>query len=411
MPQEIHQHTLPNGLTLLAEHMEHVRSATLNFLVPAGCVNDPPDKLGVASVLSELIVRGAGERDNRALTLALDSLGVDRGESVLAIHTQFSAGTLARNLPQALEIYADILRRPHFPDEEMEPVQALALQDLQGLEDEPRHKVMIELARHHYPPPFGQDRRGTVECIKKLTIDDVRKHYRRLFRPRGTLLTVAGNLDWPKLRDQVERLFGDWQGGEEPTLKLGAPPPKRKHLAKETAQTQIALAYDSVPIQHPDFYAARAAVDVLSGGMSSRLFTEVREKEALCYAVSASYRTFKERGSVFCYAGTTNERAQRTLDVIVRELKKLQDGIETDEVQRVQAAIKSALIMQQESTAARAAAMALDWYYLGRIRSLEEIQTAINNLTPATIVEHVRRCPPRDFTVVTLGPKALDAPA
>jgi predicted Zn-dependent peptidase len=411
LPQEIHQHTLPNGLTLLAEHMEHVRSATLNFLVPAGCVNDPPTKLGVASVLSELIVRGAGKRDNRALTLALDSLGVDRGESVLAIHTQFSAGTLARNLPQTLEIYADILRRPHFPAEEMEAVQALALQDLQGLEDEPRHKVMIELARHHYPNPLGQDRRGTVECIKNLTIDDVRGQYRRLFRPRGTLLTVAGNLDWPKLRDQVERLFGDWQGGEEPMLTLGPRPPKRKHVAKETAQTQIALAYDSVPIQHPDFYAARAAVDVLSGGMSSRLFTEVREKEALCYAVSASYRAFKDRASIFCYAGTTNERAQRTLDVILRELKKLKDGIEPGEVARVQAAIKSALIMQQESTSARAGAMALDWYYLGRVRGFEEIQTAINSLTPEGIVDHVRRFPAQDFTAVTLGPKPLEIPA
>src|SRR5882724_4851740 len=121
--------------------MTHVRSAALNFLVPAGCVYDPPDQRGMASVLSDLITRGAGERDSRELTLALDNLGLDRDESVGTLHHRFWGATLARNLPTALEIYADILQRPHLPEDELEPVQALALQDLQGLEDEPRQKV------------------------------------------------------------------------------------------------------------------------------------------------------------------------------------------------------------------------------------------------------------------------------
>src|SRR5579864_7732890 len=121
--QAVFHHTFPNGLTLLAERMEHVRSAALNFLVPAGCVYDPPAQPGTASLLSEMITRGAGERDSRELTLALDGLGLDRDESVGAMHMRFWGATLARNLPAALEIYADILRRPHLPIEEMEAVQ------------------------------------------------------------------------------------------------------------------------------------------------------------------------------------------------------------------------------------------------------------------------------------------------
>src|SRR5262245_47288155 len=159
--------------------MEHVRSATLNFLVPAGCVNDPPQHLGIASVLSELIVRGAGQRDSRQLARALDNLGVHRDGSVCGIHVHFWGGTLARNLPAVLDIYADILRRPHFPEDELEPVQALALQDIQGLEDEPRLKLMIELRKHHFPPPLSHDLRGTVEGINSISIDAVPKHYRR----------------------------------------------------------------------------------------------------------------------------------------------------------------------------------------------------------------------------------------
>lgn len=407
MPQDVYQHTFANGLTLLAERMEHVRSAALNFLVPAGCAYDPPAHLGISSVLSDLITRGAGNRDSRALSLALDSLGLDRDESVGSLHMRFWGATLSRNLSAALEIYADILRRPHLPEEEMDAVKALALQDLQGLEDEPRQKLLVELRRRHYPPPLGQDRRGTEEGIESLNATVIREHYRRLFRPRGTILSVAGNIEWEPLRDQVGRLFGDWQGGDEPTLQLGKAPGKREHLAKDTTQTQIGIAYASVPIGHPDYYAAMGAVNVLSGGMSARLFTEVREKRGLCYAVWASYQTYKDRASVICYAGTTNERAQETLDVTLAEIKRLQAGIEPEEVERVQAGLKSSLIMQEESTSARAGTLASDWYYLGRVRTFDEIQAAINSLTSEGIVAHLRRTPPRDFTIVTLGPKTL----
>jgi predicted Zn-dependent peptidase len=409
--QEVYQHTFANGLTLLAERMEHVRSAALNFLVPAGCVYDPPRQLGIASVLADIMTRGAGERDSRELTLALDNLGIDRSESVGSMHSRFYGVTLARNLPAALEIYADILRRPHLPDDEVDAVKALALQDLRSLEDEPRSKVLVELRKHYYPAPLSNDHRGTAATLEKLNGDAVRRHHKRLFRPRGTILSVAGNVEWDALRKQVERLFGDWDGSAGEELTYGPAPEKRSHVRKELEQTQIGVAFASVPIGHPDYYAAMGAVNVLSGGMSSRLFTEIREKEGLCYSVWASYQTLKDRASVVCYAGSRNERAQRTLDLILRELKRLTEGVESEEVERVRAGLKSSLIMQQESTAARALSLASDWYYLARVRGFDEIQSAIDGLTPERIVEHLRRCPPGDYSIVTLGPEPLSIPA
>jgi predicted Zn-dependent peptidase len=408
--QDVYHHTYANGLTLLAERMEHVRSAALNFLVPAGCVYDPPKQLGVASVLSDMITRGAGERDSRELSLALDSLGLDRDETVGSMHMRFWGATLSRNLPAALEIYADILRKPHLPEDELPAVKALSIQDILGLEDEPRQKVLIELRKLHYPPPLGNDRRGTPETIEALHGKDVRAHYKKLFQPKDTILSVAGNVEWAPLKDLVGQLFGDWQGSGAPPLDIGKSKPQTAHMEKETTQTQIGIAYPSVPIGHADYYSALGAVNVLSGGMSARLFTEVREKRGLCYAVWASYQTFKDRASVICYAGTTNERAQETFDVTLGELKRLQEGIEQEEVERVQAGLKSSLIMQEESTSARAGSLASDWYYLGRVRTFDEIQSAINGLTPRGIADHVRRVPPRDFSIVTLGPKALQLP-
>ncbi len=409
MQADIYQHTFANGLTLLAERMEHVRSTAFNFLVPAGFVFDPPDQLGMGTVLADLLTRGAGPRDSRQLTFDLDNLGLDRGEGVGLMHMHLWGATVARNLSAALDIYADILRRPHLPDDELQAVQALAYQDLRGLEDEPRSKVSVVLRKHLYPKPLSNDRRGTAEGIANISSHAVRRHHQKWFQPDGAILSVAGNIEWKPLRDQVERLFGDWKGTADRSLSLGPQPPRRAHIAKDLEQTQITVAYPSVPIGHPDYYAALGAVYVLSspGGMSSRLFTEVREKRGLCYSVSAGHDMLKDRANVVAYAGTTNDRAQETLDVLLSELHRLKDGIEVEEVERIQAGIKSGLIMQQESTRARASFLASDWYYLSRVRSYQEIQSAIDGLSPEVILDHVRRYPPRDFVLVTLGPKAL----
>jgi predicted Zn-dependent peptidase len=408
VPQDVHHHIYSNGLTLLGERMDHVRSAAVNILVPAGAIYDPPKREGIGTLLAELIIRGAGERDSRVLTLALDNLGLDRSESVGGLHLRFSGATLATNLPQVLELYADIVCRPHLPAGELEAVQALAMQDLAGLEDDPRQKVLLELRKRHYPAPLSNDRRGTAEGVQATAHADIQAHFRKHFHARGSIISVAGNIEWKPLVDQVGRLFGDWPAGDDREPPCGPSRAAIDHIPKETTQTQIGIAYPSVPFGDADYYAALGAVNVLSGGMSSRLFTEVREKEGLCYAVWATYQTYKDRGSVLAYAGTTSPRAQETLDVTLRELRRLVQGIEDDEVERVRAGLKSSLIMQEESTSSRASSIASDWYYLGRVRSFDEIQSAIDGLTPKSIIEHLHRCPPQDFAIVTLGEKALD---
>jgi predicted Zn-dependent peptidase len=390
--------------------MDHVRSAAVNFLVPAGCVYDPPEEIGLVSILSDMITRGAGDHDKRALTLAMDSLGLDHSESVGQLHLRFWGSTLDRNIPPALEIFADILRRPHFPEEELDAVKALSLQDLQALEDEPRGKVMVELRRRFWPMPLGQDRRGTEESIGRITAESIRAFHERQFGPKGTILSVAGNMEWAPLKEQVEKLFGDWAGNDIHPPPLIPPTNGNAHLDKDTTQTQIVIAYPSVTFGDPEYYAALGAVQVLSGGMGARLFTEVREKRGLCYAVSANYQTFKQAAGVLCYAGTTTERAQETLDVTITELKRLADGVTDEEVQRVRAGLKSSVIMQEESTSSRAGALASDWYYLGRVRSTAEIQQAIDALSPQSILEHVKKHPPENFTIVTLGKNALRLP-
>lgn len=401
-------HSFANGLTLLVESMPDVRSAAFSLLTPAGSALDAPEARGSSAVLTDWMMRGAGDLDSRALTTALDNLGLSRSEGAATNHISFGAAALAENLIPALTLYADMLRRPHLPDDEFEPSRVGVEQSLRGLEDEPRQKVMQELKARTFPTPWGLSNEGSLDTIVTLQAAAVREHYRRAVRPNGTILAVAGYVEPAQLIDCVGKLFGDWSPLPDPVIPTGPVGAKLEHIPHESTQTQIGVAYDSVPYSHPDYYAAWAAVNVLSGGMSARLFTEVREKRGLCYSVYATTTTLKDQARVLAYAGTTTERAQETLDVLLGELIRLKDGIAEDELTRCRARAKSSLIMQQESSSSRASSMARDWFHLGRVVTLDEVRDRIERLTVPGILEHIHRYPARDFTVVTMGTSPLE---
>jgi predicted Zn-dependent peptidase len=390
--QQIHTSTLPNGLTLIIEPMAEVQSAAFSLMIPAGSNYDPPDCSGAGAVLSDWIMRGAGKYDSRELTNALDNLGLQRNEGSGNSHLSFAGATLAANLPGALRIYADIVQRPHLPLDQFEAAQSGIEQSLRVIEDEPRQKVMIELRRRCYEAPWGTPSEGTLEGVANLTAAIVRGQFERCAGPRDSILGIAGKVDVRTTQDLVAELFGSWPARKPTAWITGPRGPKRDHIAHESTQTQIGIAYASVPYNDPEYYEAWAAVSVLSGGMSSRLFTEVREKRGLCYA------------------GTTVERAQETLDVTLRELVRLGEGIDENELLRCQARAKSSLIMQQESSASRAAAIARDWYHLGRVTTLDEVRQKIEGLSVASLLAHIRKHPAKDFTILTLGPKPLEVP-
>src|SRR5262249_17671278 len=238
---------------------------------------------------------------------------------------------------------------------------------------------------------------GEAPDLEATSIEDVQKFHGRLFRPNGAIFGVAGRIDWPALVDQIGALFAEWKPQDAQIVETPPPATSYEHLHHESNQTQVGIAYSSVPYRHPDYFQAWGAVGVLSGGMSSRLFTEVREKRGLCYSVYASYHTLRELGSVLCYAGTTAERAQETLDVTLGELNRLAKGVEPNELARLKARVKSSLVMQQESSSARSSAIARDWYHLGRVRTLEEIGRLVDELSCESINNYIAAHPPRDF--------------
>ncbi len=411
MPQEFFIKELPNGMTLLGQRMEHVSSTAMSMLVPCGAAHDPAGQEGAASVLCEWCFRGAGPRDSRQLNDALDFLGCQHSENVLSEQLQFSAAQLGRNLPDVVAIYADILRRPRLDDDTFEPCRDLALQDLEALEDEPARKCNIILRDKFYPSPLGRSVYGEPASLEALAAPAVRDHARGRLTPQGAILAVAGAIDWPAFCALAQRHFGDWSGPAPAAIDTAPAVGGVTFVHKETSQTHLALAHEAVPADHPSYYAARLAESVLSGGMSSRLFTEVRDKRGLAYHVSSRYHSLKHLAGMFTYAGAGPQQAQETLEVTVRELQRLSEGIGEDELERSRVQLKAGLIMQGESTPARAGALVGDWYHLGRLRSLEELSAAIENTGVNDILDYLRQYPPRRFTMLVVGPSPLDAKA
>jgi predicted Zn-dependent peptidase len=405
--QSIHTHQFDNGLMLIVEPMKDVQSASFSFLVPAGSVYDGDGKNGSAGMLADWISRGAGELDSRNLSASLDNMGLQRNENAGTQHITFAGATVADRLVDCLKVYSDILRRPHLPEDQFESVQMGAEQALRAVEDEPQQKALVELRRHSFQKPWSLPSDGTLEDLPNISMQSVKEHYDRCFRPNGAILGVAGNVDVDDIIRAMAEVYGDWEPKPEVEITPGDFGLKRIAIEHESSQTHIGLSYASVPYSDPDYYSAWAAVGVLSGGSSSRLFTEVREKRGLCYSVSASLNSMKHEGRVVCYAGTQNERAQETLDVTLDEITKLGDGITESELDRCKARAKSSLIMQQESTYARSGSIARDWFYLGHVTTLQEVRDKIDALTPETVLDYVHRKPAEDFTVLTIGPQEL----
>jgi predicted Zn-dependent peptidase len=212
------------------------------------------------------------------------------------------------------------------------------------------------------------------------------------------------------VKDLVQESLGDWEAGDPIKIQQTPPPGNYRHEPQPSEQTHIGIAYPSLPETHQDYYTLRLAMEVLSGGMSGRLFTEIREKRGLVYNVWAGYSSLKGLGAITGYAGTSNDRAQSTLDTFIAELYRLQEGVTADELSRAKTGLKASTIMSGESTGARAGTIAHDYFMRGRIRTLDEIKAAIDGVSLDQVNAFLKSSPPGPFTVVIVGPRELKVP-
>ncbi|MDO4558866.1 MAG: pitrilysin family protein, partial [Planctomycetia bacterium] len=407
----IHTQTFSNGFTLLAEPMDWLESVAYQLAIPAGTSLEPVDRAGLAGFTCEMVLRGAGDRSSRQVIDDFDRFGIHRDETVGAAFTQYSGSTLAEYLDEALSLIADLARRAHLPAEELEWSRTSGLQELRAIEDEPSDRVAVELRRRAFSIPWNRIPQGSVAGCTAIRLEDVRRFYERYYRPNGAILAVAGRFQWESLLEQVVGRFGDWKPLPEP--QIGTIPQKWEGVRmtlQSAAQTQIGCAWRSVPANHPDYLLAWGLTNVLSGSMSSRLSTTMRERNGLCYSVCAAQTGTLREGFVFSQLGTSPDQERTALSLFRKVLDQLGTDTESstgsaeviggpvreDEVTRLKIRAKASLLMQRESSAAHAASLVSDWYHFGRVRTSEEILELVESLTADRLNEYVPRYVPTE---------------
>ena len=238
---KVYVHKYANGMTLVVEPMADVSSAAFAFLVPAGVGYDPQGRTGAATVLHDLLFRGAGALDNRALNEALDGLGMHRQGSVSDEHAGFAGALISDNLLRALEIHADVLQRPALEADQFELCRQLALQGLDSLDDDPRHKISLSAQEHFLPAPYGRPGCGKRDDLTALTHAEVKGVFGERFSPAGTILAAAGRVDFEQIKAAVEDGFGGWQGKAEVLGREGKCQTGMFHGANKGAQVHVGV--------------------------------------------------------------------------------------------------------------------------------------------------------------------------
>lgn len=407
----IFRHQFDNGLVLVADRMPWLQTAAFSVAMPAGCRFDPAGKAGLANLSCELAFRETESLDSHALVETLDGLGCDYYSNTTVLSTYFGGALPADQLDAALAVYADVVRHPRLAPTWLEEARLACIQEIEAMEDDLAGKAMSRLRQLHYGEPWGRLPEGDLTSVNAIGLDDIRAFASDHYRPEKTIVAVAGKFEFDALRQTVGRLMGDWKGRNGAArngLAHKSGPALERHISVASKQTHIGLAWPALSYEDPRWHLARGAMGVLSDGLSSRLFREVRERRGLCYAVMASLHSAPGRGASFAYCGTTSEAAQESLDVMVAEIRRLREGISADELRRLKTQVRSGLIMQQESCRARVGTLVNDLLLLGRLRPVDELGNLIESISLDEINSFLADEPAGPFELVTLGEHPLE---
>lgn len=399
---------MQNGLMLLGERLE-ASSVSFEFRLPCGSSGDTIP--GQAFALENWLYKGAGAYSARGWAAALDSLGAQRIGGVGLESTRVGATVLPEDVGAALELYADLILRPQLNAADLTPILELARQDLESLEESPADLLFSELRLRSFSSSHRYAAQGNLESLAMLGRalgPNIVRQARKRYTPKGAILSIAGNFDWDEVRVTLERLFGDWQGTSVAQIPAVANPPFSDHLEQESHQTHLALQYRGEHPHSPDWYTFSVLVSMLSGGSSSRLFQEVREKRGLAYNVAASSQRIGQLGVLWVYAGTTFERAAETLAVLRLEVEQISQNIRDQhigqaELERAKMGLLSSLLQSNESPRSRVSALSQDFAVLGRVRPISEIEAALHHVSLEHLQNYLARDPLGQPSQLTLG--------
>lgn len=381
---------LASGLTVVTQNMPHLESVALGVWIKSGSRNETLEEHGIAHLLEHMAFKGTARRSARDIAEQIEDVGGELNAATSTETTSYYARVLKDHVPLAIDILADILTESVFDEDELEREKHVILQEIGAANDTPDDLVFDRFSEVAYRGQvIGRPILGTPETVKGFQPDQIRAYLARNYTTDRMFIVAAGAVDHDTLVKQVEDRFSllptapAAQPVFEPARYLGG----EVRETRDLMDTQLLLGFEGKAYHARDFYCSQILANILGGGMSSRLFQEVREHRGLCYSVYAFHWGFSDTGIFGIHAATGGEDLPELVPVILQELRKSSETIHQQEIDRARAQIRAQLLMGQESPAARAGQIARQMILYGRIIPNQEMMERLAGITTQRLTD------------------------
>ena len=407
--RDIQRHVLPNGLVVVTETMNHVRSVSIGVWIRNGSRREACEQNGLAHFMEHMVFKGTERRSAEAIAREMDSVGGMLDAFTSKEQICFNAKVLDQNLPIAFDVIADLVLRPRFDSEDVAKERQVVLEEIKMDLDNPEYLLHEIFTRGFWPEhPLGRPILGTPETVRQFSREALQTRFREWFAPDHLVVTAAGNVPHQDVLDLVQREFGHLRsnGALEDHTPPKAEAPLFVERKKELEQVHLCVGVPSLPIAHERRFGIAVLNNLLGGGMSSRLFQNIREKRGLAYAVFSEITPYSDAGMLTVYAGTAKETVGQVLDLTIAEFRSMKESpVTEEELLRAKNHLKGSLMLSLESTSSRMSNLARQELYFGRFYSLDEILASIEAVSREdvqTLAQEFFR--PEQISAAVLGP-------
>lgn len=407
--RDIHRHVLPNGLVIITETMQHVRSVSVGIWVRNGSRREVPLENGLAHFLEHMVFKGTDRRTAEDIAREMDSVGGMLDAFTSKEQICFNAKVLDEHLPIAFDVLADLVQRPKFDSEDVKKERQVVLEEIKMDLDNPEYKLHDIFTRGFWPNhALGRPILGTPETVKGFDRKLILRRFENWFAPDHILVTAAGNITHEQVLKLVEREFGNLKPlgttEEDEVPSTGAP--INVERKRDLEQVHLCVGVPSLPLAHERRFGVAVLNNLLGGGMSSRLFQNIREKQGLAYAVFSELTPYSDAGMFSVYAGTAKETVGKVLDMTIAEFRAMKESpVSDEELRRAKNHLKGSLMLSLESTSSRMSNLARQELYFHRFSSLDEILASIEAVTHEEVQTLAQEFfQPERIAVTVLGP-------
>jgi len=383
--RNIQREVLPNGLTILTEKMDHIRSVSMGIWVKSGSRHEDPNVNGISHFVEHMVFKGTTSRSAEDIARQVDSIGGNMDAFTGKETICFNIKVLDEHLPVAVDVLSDMVLHPVFDVKEILRERGVILEEIKMDEDNPDYLVHEIFTQNFFKNhPLGKPILGTKETVRRFDKDATWGYYGSKFAPNNLIISAAGNVGHEQFMALLQEQFGRLPAGSNGWH--GSPPKTNSRIIlrnkKSLEQVQICIGVPSYYISHERRYASYILNTLLGGGMSSRLFQNVREKQGLVYSIFSELNPFRDTGLLSVYAGASRESAPKVVRSIVNEFHELKSNpVSGEELQRAKDQLKGSLMLSLESSTARMSNLARQEMYYDRFIAMDEVIDRIQGVT------------------------------